>query len=85
MTRRYWEYIVTIKHPVMQGKEQEVQRTLHEPEVVRRSISDPKVFLYYLGSGKYYVCVVVRHDNGTGFLITAYRTDKVKEGEPIWP
>jgi hypothetical protein len=29
-------------------------------------------------------CVVVRHEGMEGFLITAYPTDKVKEGEVIW-
>lgn len=85
VTRRYWKYIVTIKHPVLLGKEHEIQGTLHNPDLIRRSITDRKVFLYYQRSGKYYYCAVVRHENGAGFLITAYRTDKIKEGEPVWP
>ena len=41
------------------------------------------VFLYYKQEDKLY-CVVVRHEGVEGFLITAYPTDKVKEGEIIW-
>jgi hypothetical protein len=44
---------------------------------------DEKVFLYYKLQDKLY-CVVARHEGTEGFLITAYPTDKVKEGEIIW-
>ena len=45
--------------------------------------TDKDVFLYYKQSDKLY-CVVVRHAGAEGFLITAYPTDKVKEGDVIW-
>jgi hypothetical protein len=32
----------------------------------------------------YYLCIVARHLNGDGFIITAYITDKIKEGEVVW-
>ena len=34
--------------------------------------------------GKNYLCVVVRHENGQGFIITIYITNKIKEGTQIW-
>ena len=51
---------------------------------IRRSRSDDAVFLYYVEEPPYHVCVVVRHLNGDGFIITAYRTDTIKEGERVW-
>ncbi len=56
---------------------------LEHPDVIRQSRTDKDVFLYYKQSDKLY-CVVVRHVEAEGFLITAYPTDKVKEGDVIW-
>ncbi len=79
----YWEYLITIKHPVMKGKDDIVRDALEHPDVIRQSRTDKDVFLYYKQSDKLY-CVVVRHVGAEGFLITAYPTDKVKEGDVIW-
>lgn len=43
VTRRYWELIVTIKHPVMAGREEEVKATLQNPFQIRLSRNDSKV------------------------------------------
>jgi len=83
-TDAYWKKIVTFKHPVMRGKEVLVQQALREPVEVRRSRQDASVYLYYGIEPPYYVCVVARHLNGDGFIITTYRTDTIKEGECIW-
>lgn len=85
-TRSYWRYIVRTKHPVMRGKEDQARRTLEDPREIRRSRSDPSVYLHYRPepSTPYDVCVVVKPLNGEGFIVTAYRTDRVKEGERIW-
>ncbi len=79
----YWDYIINIKHPVMEGKEDIVKNILKAPDEIRRSKIDKEIFLYYKKLDKLY-CAVARHLNGTGFLITAYPTDKVKEGDSIW-
>jgi hypothetical protein len=68
----------------MAGQEEEVQDTLSKANQVRRSKSAPDVYLYYKKTGKRYQCVVVKHLNGDGFVITAYVTDNIKEGEMIW-
>lgn len=34
VTRFYWKLIVTVKHPVMAGKESEVQEALENPEEI---------------------------------------------------
>jgi len=82
-TKDYWNYVVTIKHPSVRGLEDEVERTLKEPKEVRRSREDPDVHLYY---GKYMeklICVVVKHLNNEGYIITAYLTRRMV-GETLW-
>lgn len=32
VTRSYWELIVTVKHPVMAGRESDVRETLQNPD-----------------------------------------------------
>jgi hypothetical protein len=82
---RYWEIIVSIKHPVMAGREREVMKTLESPEQIRRSRREPNVYLFYREEhpGRW-ICAVVKKLNGEAFLVTTYPTDAIKEGEPIW-
>jgi len=47
VTRAYWELIVTIKYPVMAGREEDVKRTLEQPDEIRQSKSDKNVYLFY--------------------------------------
>jgi hypothetical protein len=86
VARAYWELIISIKHPAMAGREADVQETLRNPNEIRLSRSDPAVYLFYkperLGR---WVCAVAKRLNRDGFLITAYPTDAIKEGERIWP
>jgi hypothetical protein len=84
-TVAYWKKITVFKHPSIAGKEGEAKATLSSPEAVRQSVSDPSVLLYYKRFGEYYVCVVVKILNGDGFIITAYKTENMKEGELVWP
>jgi len=85
VTRNYWELIVTIKHPVMAGREEDVQDTLREPDEIRRSRNDPTVHLFYrIERPKRWICAVAKRLNGGGFLITTFPTDAIKEGEQIW-
>jgi len=83
-TPSYWAKIVTIKHPIIHGREDFVKLVLKEPIEVRRSKSDPMVYLYYKDDPPYFICVVARHLNGEGFIVTVYRTDKIKRGELVW-
>jgi hypothetical protein len=84
--RAYWEFLVSVKHPAMAGREADIQVTLADPDEVRQSRIDPKVLLFYKASGtRRWVCAVCRRLNGDGFLITTYPTDAIKEGVRIWP
>ena len=86
ITRARWDLLVTIKHPIMVGRELEVRATLETPDEVHRSQSDSAVFLFYRTlSLKRWVRAVVKRTALDGFLITAYPTDAIKEGMRIWP
>lgn len=83
-THSHWELITKVKHPEIEGKEAEVKQCLSNPVEIRKRSEDNDVYLYYHPYEKYFICVVVRHLNGEGFIITAYITDKIKEGEIVW-
>jgi hypothetical protein len=85
VTRAYWELIVTIKHPAMRGREADVQESLRTPDEIRRSLSDPAVYLFYrLERPERWICAVAKRLNDEGFLITTYPTDAIKGGELVW-
>jgi hypothetical protein len=85
VTRDYWEFIVTVKHPVMRERATEVQDVLQNPDEVRQSRSDPAVFLFYRAElPSRWICAVAKRLNTEGFLITTYPTDAIKEGERVW-
>ena len=87
VARMYWELIITVKHPVMAGREDDVQEALRNPDQARQSKSDPNVYLFYKpppGRIGRWVCAVTKRLDDDGYLITAYPTDAVKEGKRIW-
>ena len=51
-TREWWQVIVTVKHPAMLGREDDVREALEWPEQVRRSRSDADVFCFIGPSGQ---------------------------------
>jgi hypothetical protein len=74
----------------MAGFEGEIEETLKGPERVVQSLSDDLVRLYYryyptTPVGGKFLCVVVKTSSNDSFVVTAYRTDKVKKGETAWP
>jgi len=83
-TVAYRRFIVSDKHPIMAGREDEVQRILADPDVVRRSRQNPEVYLFYREEKSRWLCAVVRRQNASGFLITTYPTDVIKIGEIVW-
>ena len=86
VTRERWQIITTSKHPVMSGREAIEKVTSENPEQIRQSRSDPQVLLFYHAEGSSrWVCAVAKRADDQGFLITAYPTDAIKEGTPIWP
>ena len=82
-TTRHWESIVK-KHDALTGRVEDVKDTLQHPRYVRLSKEDERVVLYYAPCGRYFLCVVCRHLNGDGFIITAYLADAIKKGARVY-
>jgi hypothetical protein len=79
-----------LQHPEMAGMEAEIAQALRSPLEVRISRSDKTVQLFYeyyanTRVGGKWLCVVVKYPAADGFVVTAYLTDRLKEGETIWP
>jgi hypothetical protein len=73
VTRRRWQLIASIKHPVMVGRESSVRLALERPDQVRESRTDPQVLLFYKAEeGRRWVCTVAKRVRGQAFLVTAY-------------
>jgi hypothetical protein len=73
-------------HSEVLGLEKEVLETLSSPSEVRRSRKDQFVYLYYRPFGNKFICVVTKHLNGEGFIITVYLTGRVSTtgSERVW-
>ena len=86
VTLARWELITTIKHPVMAGREWSVRLALESPDEIRQSRTDPGVLLFYKAEeARRWVCAVATQARDQAFLVTAYPTDAIKEGERVWP
>ena len=54
--------------------------------LIRQSRVEPQVLLFYKAEAtKRWTCAVAKRLADSGFLITAYPTDAIKEGVRIWP
>jgi len=51
-TASWWQQVATLKHPVMAGQLAEVERTLADPDEVRRSRRDAKCYSSTADSGR---------------------------------
>jgi len=83
-TEEYWQRIVSIKHPALKDRKEDVKTTLSEPNEIRRSMGDPEVLLFHRRDRSRWLCAVVKCGQEAGYLITAYPADKVTLGEPVW-
>jgi hypothetical protein len=66
-----------------------IAETLSSPETVVRSRQDPTATLYYRRYtaehvGDKYLCVVVKETPTDHFMLTAYFTNRIKQGERVW-
>jgi hypothetical protein len=70
---------------VLAGHEKAVRDCVRDPEVIRVSVKDATVHLYYRSIEERYVCVVVGGDDPEDrFVVTAYFTKGVKKGQDLW-
>ena len=79
------------EHSEMVGLESEISKVLASPELVLESRTDSAVKLFYdfyaqtIVGGKW-LCVVVRYSSEPpdAFVVTAYLTNKPKQGKILW-
>ena len=90
LTEEGWAHIIG-RRRYMADFRNGIGETLREPEEIRRSNSVPETTrLYYKGYygtnvGDKWVCVVVKVLPDEAFIVSAYVTDRIKEGELLWP
>ncbi len=84
VTKSYWDYIVRIKHREVTGLEEDVVKALSSPLEVRRSKKDHRIYLYYRRYGDKFICVVAKHLNEEGFIVTVYMARSFGGGELVW-
>ncbi len=87
LTEERLQYI--LDHAEMVDMRFQLEIVLQTPEVVRQSRSDSKVYLYYRFYeqtivGAKWLCVVIKDNSDDAFIITAYLTDKLKQGLELW-
>lgn len=68
----------------MRTHEADVKAALSDPDLVKQSVADPNVLLFYQSRQEGWTVVVARRLNGEGFLITCYLTAAIKKGTEIW-
>ena len=78
-----------LAHPEMVELETQLEIVLQTPHTVRQSKTDFDVHLYYRYYkqtivGAKWLCVVVKYLPDDAFIITAYLTDKIKQGVELW-
>ncbi len=85
LTRDRWREIVRFKHPALAGHESELRSCVAVPNLIRESVKDPGVHLYYTSLGHVHLCVVVAPANDEQrFVVTAYFTKNIKKGTELW-
>lgn len=78
-----------LEHPEMVGQIDRIKEVLIFPDIIKASKYDTTVICYYRlyekspVTKKYLLCIV-KIKNGKGFVITAFYTDKIKEGKILW-
>jgi hypothetical protein len=76
-------------HPEMVGQINKIKETLKDPDKIIRSKSDELVQLFYRNYLKTpvtnkFLCLVVKISETESFIITAYFTDAIKNGDILW-
>ncbi len=61
-----------------------ITKTLEEPDEIRESKHDSGVRLYYRAHGNRWSVVVIKRGLQDSFVLTAYITDRIKQGGLLW-
>ena len=79
LTKKQWSHI-TMKHPDLAGKEEEIKQDLENPDLIAQHKFDENMRNYYkyTKKEKAYLLVAVKYLNGEGFVITSYYMRNIK-------
>ncbi len=85
LSEERWKHIIET-HPEIKGLLKEIEETLINPELIKKSVYNENMVLFYkhykhIHEGKY-MCIVVRLNEK--LIVTAYITDRIKSGSIIW-
>ena len=74
----------------MANLEAALEQTLLHPTFVVQSKSDSAaelLYRYYISTkvGDKWLCIVVKYSADDAFVVTAYLTNQLKKGIPLWP
>lgn len=86
LTRNRWREIVRFKHPAIKNYQEEAKQCVSNPDVIRASGKNPDVHIYYLHleAGKHICVVTAPGDSDEHFVVTAYLTNRIKQGDELW-
>ena len=83
-TKFFWKNVIIIKHKELEKLESEIKLCLAYSDVVELSKEDQNVYIYYKKTKNKYICVVTKHLNEHGFIITAHIASKLRKGKIVW-
>ena len=80
LTKRQWSHI-TVKHPDLTGKEEEIKQALEKPDKITQHKFDENMGNYhkYNKNEKVYLLIAVKYLNGKGFIVTSFYTQQLKK------
>ena len=85
LERDRWRQIIKHKHPAMANREKDVRACLASPSIIRESVKEAEVHLYYVPDATGFLCVVVAPtDEDEYFVVTCYSTTNIKKGNELW-
>ena len=85
ITKTYWDYVLYTKHreAIHELSAELLKITLTNPGFVISTLEESVVQFYHQMEDSRFFCVVVRHLNGDGFVITSYITRQPKRNNKI--
>ena len=88
LTEEAWLHIASPPHTCMADVPEAIPQTLSHPDEIRRSNTRPETvrlcYKWFADTlvGDKWVCVVVKYLRDEAYVLTAYATDRIKNGEP---
>ena len=83
LTQERWQHIIT-RHPELRDKQNEVLKTVKQPEIIVENPFNKSVNLYHRFDKRLNLYTVVIVEIEQGFIITSYSSLGIKKGEIIW-